>query len=90
MIQGIGAGFIPGNLNLDVIDDVQHVTNEDAFVWARKASKQEGIFCGISSGAALCVADRLARMPENKGKTIVAILPSGGDRYLTTPLYAEL
>ncbi len=90
MIQGIGAGFIPGNLNLDVIDDVQHVTNEDAFAWARKASKREGLFCGISSGAALCVADRLAHMPENKGKTIVAILPSGGDRYLTTALYAEV
>ncbi len=90
MIQGIGAGFIPGNLNLDVVDDVQHVTNEDAFAWARKASNQEGLFCGISSGAALCVADRIARMPENKGKTIVAILPSGGDRYLTTALYAEV
>lgn len=90
MIQGIGAGFIPGNLNLDIIDDVEHVTNEDAFAWARQASKQEGLFCGISSGAALCVADRVARMPENKGKTIVVILPSGGDRYLTTPLYTEL
>lgn len=90
MIQGIGAGFIPGNLNLDIVDDVQHVTNDDAFAWARKASNQEGLFCGISSGAALCVADRIARMPENKGKTIVAILPSGGDRYLTTALYAEL
>lgn len=90
MIQGIGAGFIPGILNLDVIDDVQHVTNEDAFDWARKAARDEGLFCGISSGAALCVADRIARLPENKGKTIVAILPSGGDRYLSTALYAEV
>ncbi len=90
MIQGIGAGFIPGILNLDVIDDVQHVTNEDAFDWARKAARDEGLFCGISSGAALCVADRIARLPENKGKTIVAILPSGGDRYLSTALYSEV
>lgn len=89
MIQGIGAGFIPEILNLDVIDDVQLVTNEDAFAWARKAANMEGLFCGISSGAALCIADRLARMPENKGKVIVAILPSGGDRYLSTPLYAD-
>jgi len=88
-IQGIGAGFIPKVLNLDVIDDVQLVTNEDAYTWARKAAKEEGIFCGISSGAALCVADRVARAPEHKGKVIVAIIPSGGDRYLSTPLFAE-
>lgn len=89
MIQGIGAGFVPKILNLEVIDEVVLVTNEDAFAWARRAAKDEGIFCGISSGAALCVADRLARRPENKGKVIVAILPSGGDRYLSTPLFAE-
>lgn len=89
MIQGIGAGFIPGVLNLDVIDDVQLVSNEDAFTWARRASREEGILCGISSGAALCVADRLARMPENKGKVIVAVLPSAGERYLSTPLFTE-
>jgi cysteine synthase A len=89
MIQGIGAGFIPGILNLDVIDDVVHVTNEDAVAWTRRAAKEEGIFCGISSGAALCAADRVARIPENKGKVIVVILPSGGDRYLSTPLFAE-
>ncbi len=89
MIQGIGAGFIPKILNLDVIDDVMHVTNEEAFAWARRAAKEEGIFCGISSGAALCVANKIANMPENKGKVIVAILPSGGDRYLSTPLFAE-
>ncbi len=89
MIQGIGAGFIPKILNVDVIDDVQHVTNEDAFLWARRAAREEGILCGISSGAALCVADRIAQKPENKGKVIVAILPSGGDRYISTPLFSE-
>jgi cysteine synthase A len=87
MIQGIGAGFIPGVLNLDVVDEVQHVGNEEAFDWARRAAKREGLFCGISSGAALCAADRVARRPENKGKVIVVILPSGGDRYLSTMLY---
>ncbi len=89
MIQGIGAGFVPEVLNLDVIDDVVRVTNDDAFHWARRAAKEEGIFCGISCGAALCAADRVARMPENKGKLIVAILPSGGDRYISTPLFAD-
>ncbi len=89
MIQGIGAGFIPKVLNLDIIDDVVLVSNEDAIGWARKAAKHEGLFCGISSGAALCAADRVARMEENKGKVIVVVLPSGGDRYLSTPLYAD-
>jgi len=89
MVQGIGAGFIPKILNLEIIDDVMLVTNEDAFAWARRAAKEEGILCGISSGAALCVADRVAHMPEHKGKLIVAILPSGGDRYISTPLFAE-
>ncbi len=89
MIQGIGAGFIPKVLNIDVIDDVVRVSNDDAITWARRAARQEGILCGISSGAALCAADRVARMPENKGKTIIVVLPSGGDRYLSTPLFAE-
>ncbi|MFQ5495459.1 MAG: cysteine synthase A [Phycisphaerae bacterium] len=89
MIQGIGAGFIPGVLNLDVIDDVVRVSNDDAIGWARKAARHEGILCGISSGAALCAADRVAKMPENKGKTIVVVIPSGGDRYISTPLFAE-
>ncbi len=89
MIQGIGAGFIPSILNLQVIDDVIRVTNEDSFAWARRAAREEGIFCGISSGAALYAANKVAQMPENKGKLIVAILPSGGDRYLSTPLFAE-
>lgn len=90
VIQGIGAGFIPKILNLQVIDAVERVSNDDAVSWARRAAKEEGLFCGISSGAALCVADRLAKMPENKGKTIVAVLPSGGDRYLSTVLFADL
>lgn len=88
MIQGIGAGFIPKVLNLDVIDEVVRVTNEDSFTWARRAAREEGILCGISSGAALCAADRTAHAPENKGKVIVVILPSGGDRYVSTPLFA--
>jgi cysteine synthase A len=89
MVQGIGAGFIPKILNLEVIDDVILVTNEDAFSWARRAAKEEGILCGISSGAALCAADKVAHLPENKGKIIIAVLPSGGDRYISTPLFAE-
>lgn len=88
-IQGIGAGFVPEVLNLDVIDEVVRVTNEDAFTWARRAAKEEGILCGISSGAALCAADGMARRPENKGKLIVAILASAGERYLSTPLFQE-
>ncbi len=90
VIQGIGAGFIPKILNLQVIDSVERVSNDDAVSWARRAAKEEGLFCGISSGAALCVANRLANMPENKGKTIIAVLPSGGDRYLSTVLFADL
>ncbi len=89
MIQGIGAGFIPGVLNLDVIDDTVCVNNDEAFEWARRAAKHEGILCGISSGAALYAADRVANMPENKGKNIIVVLPSGGDRYISTPLFAE-
>jgi len=86
-IQGIGAGFIPENLNLDVIDDVVRVSNEDAFAWARRAAREEGILCGISSGAALCAAQQVASRPQNKGKLIVAILASAGERYLSTPLF---
>jgi cysteine synthase A len=89
MIQGIGAGFIPSVLNLDMIDDVMLVSNEDAIAWARRAATEEGILCGISSGAALSVADRVARMPEHKGKIIITVLPSAGERYLSTPLFAE-
>lgn len=89
MIQGIGAGFIPGVLNLDVIDDVVQVTNDESFQWARRAAREEGILCGISSGAALAAAAKVAAMPENKGKFIAVILPSGGDRYISTPLFAD-
>ncbi len=88
-IQGIGAGFIPGNLNLDVIDDVVQVPNDDAFRWARRAAKEEGILCGISSGAALFAANQIAQRPENTGKIIVAILASAGERYLSTPLFQD-
>ncbi len=86
-IQGIGAGFIPEVLNLDVIDDVVRVSNDEAFAWARRAAREEGILCGISSGAALCAADQVARRPANKGKMIVVILASAGERYLSTPLF---
>ncbi len=88
-IQGIGAGFIPEVLNMDVIDDVIRVSNDDAFEWARRASKVEGILCGISSGAALCAASQVAAMPDNKGKFIVVILPSSGERYLSTALFQQ-
>lgn len=86
-IQGIGAGFIPDVLNLDIIDDVVQVTNDDAFAWARRAAREEGILCGISSGAALYAADRVAQRPENQGKMIVTVLASAGERYLSTPLF---
>ncbi|NLX13734.1 MAG: cysteine synthase A [Phycisphaerales bacterium] len=88
-IQGIGAGFIPEVLHMNVIDDVIQVTSEDAFDWARRAAKEEGILCGISSGAALYAAAQVARRPENEGKMIVVILASSGERYLSTPLFEE-
>ncbi|GAB3289186.1 cysteine synthase A [Parahaliea aestuarii] len=86
-IQGIGAGILPANLDLDMVDAVEQVGNEEAFEWAHKLMQREGILAGVSSGAAMAVADRLARRPENAGKTIVAILPDSGERYLSGPLF---
>ncbi len=86
-IQGIGAGFIPEVLDLGVIDGVERVGNDEAFAWARRAAREEGILCGISSGAALCAAERVASAPENHGTLIVVILASAGERYLSTPLF---
>ena len=89
-IQGIGAGFIPKNLDLALVDGVEKVSNDEAVAWARRAAKEEGLFVGLSSGAALCAAARVAAKPENRGKTVVAILPSFGERYLSTILFADL
>lgn len=88
-IQGIGAGFIPAVLNPDIYDEVIAVRDEDAFSTGRLIGKSEGILVGISSGAAVFAAVELAKRPENEGKTIVALLPDTGDRYLSTPLFAD-
>ena len=88
-IQGIGAGFVPDVLNTAVYDEVIPVTNDDAFATGKLLGKSEGVLVGISSGAALFAAIELAKRPENKGKTIVALLPDTGDRYLSTPLFQD-
>jgi cysteine synthase A len=88
-IQGIGAGFIPGNLDLSIVDRVEAVENDKAMEMARRLAREEGILCGISSGAATVVAARLAQLPEFAGKTIVTILPDAGERYLSTELFDE-
>jgi cysteine synthase A len=89
-IQGIGAGFIPKNLDTALLAGVEPVKSDDAVAWARRAAAEEGLLIGISSGAALAASARLAARPENKGKTIVAILPSFGERYLSTVLFEDL
>jgi cysteine synthase A len=89
-IQGIGAGFVPGVLNTSVIDEIIQVTNDDAIATARQVGRAEGILVGISSGAAVWAALQIARRPENAGKRIVVIIPSNGERYLSTVLYADL
>jgi len=89
-IQGIGAGFVPEILNTEVYDEIIRVTGEDAFDTARRMAREEGLLVGISSGAATWAAIRIARRPENAGKLIVVIIPSFGERYLSTPLFANL
>ena len=88
-IQGIGAGFVPDVLDTGVYDEVIPVANDDAFAYGRKVGRSEGVLVGISSGAAVWAAVELAKRPENAGKTIVALLPDTGDRYLSTPLFAD-
>jgi cysteine synthase len=90
MIQGIGAGFVPDVLNRQVIDEVVAVSEDDAFTAARRLARSEGIMVGISSGAALAAAVTVGRRPEAKGKVIVVMLPDGGERYASTPLFAEM
>jgi cysteine synthase A len=89
-IQGIGAGFLPDTLDLDMVDEVEPVSNEDAMTWAHRLMREEGILCGISCGAAMAVADRIARRPGNEDKTIVVILPDSAERYLSSALFANV
>ena len=89
-IQGIGAGFVPAILNTKIYDEIVRVKNDDALAFARRAAREEGLLIGISSGAALWAAVEVARRPESAGKLIVVIIPDFGERYLSTPLYADL
>ena len=89
-IQGIGAGFVPDNLDLDLVDQIEQVSNEEAIETARRLAREEGILCGISCGAAAAAALRLAKRPEHEGKTIVVVLPDSGERYLSTALFDGL
>jgi cysteine synthase A len=86
-IQGIGAGFVPDTLDMSLVDEIEQVTNEDAILYARRLANEEGILSGISCGAAVAVAVRLAKRPEHAGKTIVVILPDSGERYLSSVLF---
>ena len=88
-IQGIGAGFVPDTLNIEVYDEIITVENEDAFATGRAVARSEGLLVGISSGAAVWAATELAKRPENRGKKIVALLPDTGERYLSTPMFSE-
>ncbi len=89
IIQGIGAGFVPNTLNTKIYDEIIAVSNEDAFSRSKLIARTEGILVGISSGAALHAGLEIASRPENKGKTIVVLLPDSGDRYYSTPLFVE-
>ena len=86
-MQGIGANFVPKNLNRDIVDEILTVTDEDAFSTGRELARQEGILVGITSGAAVWAAAELLKRPENQGKRIVALLPDSGERYLSTPMF---
>ena len=88
-IQGIGAGFVPDTLNTDIYDEIMPIENDDAFKTGRELARKEGVLVGISSGAAVYAASVLAKRPENKGKVIVALLPDTGERYLSTPMFAD-
>ena len=88
-IQGIGAGFVPDVLDTKVYDEILPISNEDAFTAGRLVGRKEGVLVGISSGAALHAAVEIAKRPENAGKTIVVLFPDTGDRYLSTPLFAD-
>src|SRR5258708_17592289 len=89
-IQGIGAGFVPENLDLSVVDEIEQVSNEEAIEYARRLTREEGILSGFSCGAAVRGAARIAKRSQNKGKTIVVVLPDSGERYLSTPLFGSL
>ena len=86
-IQGIGAGFLPKNLDISLVDQVEQISNEEAIQWAHKLMREEGILAGISSGAAMAIAHRVSQQPQHKAKTIVAVLPDSGERYLSTALF---
>jgi cysteine synthase A len=90
VIQGIGAGFVPDTLDLTLVDVIEQVSNDEAITYARRLAREEGILGGISSGAAVAVAVRIAKRPENEGKTIVTVLPDSGERYLSTPLFESV